>query len=29
MSNLTHYATEADWVAARKPATGIIDAYMN
>jgi hypothetical protein len=29
MSNLTHYATEADWVAAGKPADGIIDAYMS
>lgn len=29
MSNLTHYATEADWVTAGKPADGIIDAYMN
>lgn len=29
MSNLTHYATEADWIAAGKPVDGIIDAYMN
>lgn len=29
MSNLTHYATEADWVTAGKPADGIIDTYMN
>lgn len=28
MSELTHYATEADWVAAGKPVDGIIDAYM-
>ena len=28
MSNLTRYATEAAWVAAGEPATGLIEAYM-
>lgn len=29
MNDLTHYATEAAWIAAGKPETGIIDAYMS
>ena len=28
MSELTRYATEADWVTAGEPATGLIEAYM-
>lgn len=28
MSDLTQYATEADWVAAGEPDTGLIQAYM-